>query len=130
MPENWKIDESLETFGQHLRIARLRRGLAQASVAGMAGISLRTLQKLEDGNPGVALRTAAAVMLALGFGTPFDSLCDPEADETGRLLDLERIPKRGRRFRRDSAEAVTAVDVEDEVEASAETGDGLSGPSM
>ena len=130
MPEDWKIDESLETFGQHLRTARLRRGLAQASVAGMAGISLRTLQKLEDGNPGVALRTVAAVMLALGFGTPFDSLCDPEADETGRLLDLERIPKRGRRFRRDSAEAVTAVDVDDEVEASAETGDGLSGPSM
>ena len=36
-------------------------------------------------------------MFALGFDTPFDFLCAPEADETGQLLDMERIPKRGRR---------------------------------
>jgi len=98
-------DESLEAFGQHLRTARLRRGLTQASVAAMAGVSLRTLQKLEGGDPGVALRTAAAVMAALGFGTPFGELCAPKDDETGRLLDLARIPKRGRRLRRNDAEA-------------------------
>ena len=99
--EDWRIGESLEAFGRNLRTARLRRGLAQASVATMAGVSLRTLQKLESGDPGIALKTAAAVMRVLGFGLPFEALCAPEADETGRLLDMERVPKRGRRLRRD-----------------------------
>lgn len=97
MQDGREIDASLEAFGRHLRTARLRRGLAQASVADMAGVSLRTLQKLESGDPGVAIRTVASVMKILGFGTSFDSLCSPETDETGHLLDMERVPKRGRR---------------------------------
>ncbi len=128
MQDGREIDASLEAFGRHLRTARLRRGLAQASVADMAGVSLRTLQKLESGDPGVAIRTVASVMKVLGFGLPFGTLCAPEGDEEGRRHDEARVPKRGRGIRRDSAEAVPAAD--DEVEASAETGDGPPGPSM
>ncbi|MCR5171210.1 MAG: hypothetical protein K6C33_12245, partial [Desulfovibrio sp.] len=69
-------------------------------------------------------------MKVLGFGLPFGTLCAPEGDEEGRRHDEARVPKRGRGIRRDSAEAVTAADVDDEVEASAETGDGPPGPSM
>ena len=123
-----EVEESLERFGSNLKTARLRRGLSQAGVAAMAGVSLRTVQKLEGGDPGIALRTAGAVMKVLGFGLPFGTLCAPEGDEEGRRHDEARVPKRGRGIRRDSAEAVTADD--DEVEASAETGDGPPGPSM
>ena len=97
MQDGREIDASLEAFGRHLRTARLRRDLAQASVADMAGVSLRTLQKLESGDPGVAIRTVASVMASLGFGLPFSVLCSPETDEEGQRLDLARIPKRGRR---------------------------------
>ncbi len=114
MPEeDWRICESLEAFGQNLRTARLRRGLAQASVAAMAGVSLRTLQKLESGDPGIALKTAASVMHVLGFGLPFEALCAPEADETGRLLDAARVPKRGRRLRREGEEPEDAAPSEE-----------------
>ncbi|MCR5258427.1 MAG: helix-turn-helix transcriptional regulator [Desulfovibrio sp.] len=92
-----EVEESLERFGSNLKTARLRRGLSQAGVAAMAGVSQRTLQKLEGGDPGVKIQTAASVMKVLGFGTPFDSLCSPGTDEEGRLLDMERVPKRGRR---------------------------------
>ncbi len=98
MLESWKIEESLTAFGLNLRTARLRRGLTQGAVAAMAGVSAKTLQKLEAGDPGVALKTAAAVMLVLGFGSPFEDLCAPEMDETGKLLDVARVPKRGRRM--------------------------------
>ena len=118
--DDWRIGESLERFGRNLRTARLRRGLAQASVATMAGVSLRTLQKLEGGDPGVALRIAASVMRVLGFGLPFEALCAPEADETGRLLDAARVPKRGRRLRRE----------EDAPEGAAPSGEAPGGPSM
>ncbi len=117
-----EVEASLEAFGRNLRTARLRRGLAQASVAAMAGVSLRTLQKLECGDPGIALRTAAGVMQSLGFGLPFEGLCAPDADETGRLLDMDRMPKRGRRIRRDGAEG--------EVEVPGVAADASSGPSM
>jgi hypothetical protein len=38
----------------------------------------------------------ASALFALGFGTPVDELADPRRDETGLLLDLERLPKRAR----------------------------------
>ena len=56
MQEDGKINERLQAFGRNLRTARLRRGLAQGSVAAMAGVSLRTLQKLESGDHGIALK--------------------------------------------------------------------------
>nr|MCR5259230.1 helix-turn-helix domain-containing protein [Desulfovibrio sp.] len=108
MDDGSEVKASLARFGAHLRTARLRRGLSQAGVAAMAGVSLRTLQKLESGDPGVAIRTVASVMKVLGFGLPFGTLCAPEGDEEGRRHDEARVPKRGRGIRRDSAEAVTA----------------------
>ncbi len=127
MPESWRVEESLATYGRNLRTARLRRGLTQGAVAVMAGVSAKTVQKLENGDPGVALRTAGAVMLALGFGTPFEVLCSPETDETGRLLDMERVPKRGRR------RSVQGPGLEDGAEGEDDAGDSgeeLAGPSM
>ncbi len=100
MEDGREIEASLVAFGAHLRTARLRRGLSQAGVAAMAGVSLRTLQKLEGGDPGIALKTVASVMHVLGFGLPFSVLCSPETDETGRWHDEARMPKRGRRIRR------------------------------
>ena len=36
------------------------------------------------------------VLFALGRGTPFDTLLDMAQDDTGLLLDQERLPKRVR----------------------------------
>ncbi|MCR5257358.1 MAG: helix-turn-helix domain-containing protein [Desulfovibrio sp.] len=122
-----EVDESLAKFGANLKTARLRRGLSQAGVAAMAGVSQRTLQKLEGGDPGIALRTAGAVMKALGFGLPFDGLCSPETDEEGRRYDEARMPKRGRRRRRFGTVDVDGAGGEDDAGDSVEE---PAGPSM
>ena len=44
----------------------------------------------------VGLGVYVAALFALGFGTSVDELADPRRDETGLLLDLERLPKRAR----------------------------------
>ena len=127
MEDGREIEASLHAFGQHLRTARLRRGLSQAGVAAMAGVSLRTLQKLERGDSGIALKTAAAVMRVLGFGLPFKALCAPEADETGRLLDAARVPKRGRRRPVQDPGLGDGAEGEDDA---GDSGEELAGPSM
>ena len=65
-------------------------------VAERAGISTRTLASLEKGEPGVSVGTVAAVLYALGMGTPFSDLLDQKNDTFGLMLDEERLPKRAR----------------------------------
>ena len=91
------VRRSLAKFGEDLRFARLRRGLPMTLVAQRAKISLSTLRKIENGNPGVSLGNYAAVMFALNLGTPFSDLVAPSKDEVGLQLDLENVPKRARK---------------------------------
>ena len=65
-------------------------------VAERAGISTRTLASLEKGETGVSVGNVAAVIYALGMGTPFSELLDQKNDTLGLLLDEERLPKRAR----------------------------------
>ena len=61
-----KTQEILQTMGEQIKLARLRRDLSAALVAERAGISRATLWKVEAGNPGVAIGMYAAVLHALG----------------------------------------------------------------
>lgn len=65
-------------------------------VAERAGISTRTLSSLEKGEPGVSIGNVAAVIVALGMGTPFSTILDQKNDTFGLLLDEGRLPKRAR----------------------------------
>ncbi len=101
MWKNWKIDKSLQQLGHNIRMARIRRRIMQSLVAERAGISVKTLQRIEAGDPGVSIRAVDAVLFALGFGTPLAGLCPPALDETGLLLEEERMPSRVRRRKDD-----------------------------
>ena len=92
MRKSWKIDKSLETLGRNIRTARIKRRLMQSLATERAGISAKTLQKAEAGHPGVSIRAVAGVLFALGVGTPLESLCAPATDETGMLLEEQRLP--------------------------------------
>ena len=93
---NLHVSRSLKKFGNDLRSARLRRRLPMSLVAERAGISTRTLASLEKGETGVSVGNVAAVIYALGMGTPFSELLDQKNDTFGLLLDEERLPKRAR----------------------------------
>lgn len=91
------LEKSLVKLGSDIRSARLRRRLMQSLVAERAGISVNTLSKIEKGDPGVSIGNVAAVLWALGFGTPFSELVAPQNDTAGWMLEEERLPRRARR---------------------------------
>ncbi|HBR93647.1 MAG TPA: transcriptional regulator [Opitutae bacterium] len=82
----------MESFGENLRLARLRRKLSAERVAERAGISRRTLVSIESGEPTVAMGNYFQVMRVLGLEKDFGLLA--RDDEMGRKLqDMELRPK-------------------------------------
>lgn len=75
----------LETMGEQIKLARLRRDLSAELVAERAGISRTSLWKVESGSPAVAIGIYAAVLNALG-GMDTDLLLIAKDDELGRQM--------------------------------------------
>jgi transcriptional regulator with XRE-family HTH domain len=83
----------LEGFGANLKLARLRRNYSSETVAQRAGITRRTLSKVEQGDPGVALGIYARVMQVLRLESDLAKLAVD--DVLGRKLqDAGLTPKR------------------------------------
>ena len=98
---NIAVIRSIRKLGRDIKSARLRRRLPMSLVAERAGISVRTLSNLEKGETGVSIGHVAAVIAALGMGTPFSDILDHKNDSFGLLLDEGRLPKRARLSRKD-----------------------------
>ena len=78
--------------GGNLKLARLRRKFSAATVAQRAGISGKTLYRVEHGDPAVALGTYARVLQVLRLEQDLAIL--GADDELGRkLLDAGLITK-------------------------------------
>ncbi len=79
-----KAEELLRTFGENIRLARLRRNITAKLEAERAGISIATLAKIENGAPTVAIGHYMQVLLTLGLER--DILKVAADDELGRKL--------------------------------------------
>jgi len=83
----------LSDLGERLRLARKRRRLSNAVVAGRAGISRTTLYKVEAGDAGATLGAYVRVLAVLGLEGDLNQLAAD--DRLGRKLqDLALEPKR------------------------------------
>ena len=89
-----KVRRSLSKLGDDLSIARRKRRLTAAAMCERVGVSKATWQRMEKGDPTVSLGAYAQALFVLGFGVPLGELADQSADETGLLLEAERLPKR------------------------------------
>ena len=85
---------ALRSLGRDLRIARKKRRMPMADFAERMGVSLGTLARLENGEPGVSLGAFAMALLALGELRRLDELLDVARDDTGLLLDVASLPQR------------------------------------
>lgn len=82
MPSTEKI---LETMGEQIKLARLRRQLSVELVAERAGISRATLWNVEKGSPSVAIGIYAATLHALN-NMDKDLLLIAKDDEFGKKM--------------------------------------------
>lgn len=94
LPNTEKI---LETMGEQIKLARLRRNLTVELVSERAGISRATLWKVEQGSAGVAMGIYACVLHALN-GMDNDLLLIAKDDEIGRKMQELNLTTRKRAF--------------------------------
>ena len=79
----------LETLGEQIKLARLRRDLSSSQIAERAGIARGTLIKVERGDEGAAIGIYLRVLIALGLGQ--DILLLAKDDELGRKLQDAKL---------------------------------------
>ncbi|HEX7360064.1 MAG TPA: helix-turn-helix transcriptional regulator [Bryobacteraceae bacterium] len=103
-----RIARLLKGFGENLKLARLRRKHSADTVAQRAGITRRTLYKVERGDPGVALGVYARVMQVLRLEGDLshlavDDVLGRKLQDAGIMLK-RRAPKKASKL---SADTVT-----------------------
>lgn len=93
-----KTQRILETVGEQIKLARLRRKFSGEMVAERAGIGRNTLISIEQGKPTVSMGHYLNVLKVLGLENNFLLLA--KDDELGRKLQdaklspKERAPKK------------------------------------
>lgn len=92
--------EILETMGEQIKMARLRRDISAELVAERANISRATLWNIEKGSPSVAIGNYAAVLHALN-NMDRDLLKVAKDDEFGRKLQDLNISTKKRASNRE-----------------------------
>jgi transcriptional regulator with XRE-family HTH domain len=92
-----RIKRELASLGERLRNARLRRAYSAEIIAQRAGITRKTLGRVEQGDPAVAMGIYVRVLQALGLDTDLGLIA--RDDELGRRLQ-DLALKRPRRVRR------------------------------
>jgi len=60
------------------------------------GVSLSTVQRVERGDPGVAIGNIAMAFLCINCLEKLESVLDPSIDEIGTVMDAVYLPKRAR----------------------------------
>ena len=95
------VRRALRKLGHDIRDARRRRRIPVAIMAERASISRMTLNKVEKGEPGVAMGTYATVLFVLGMADRLADLADPKNDAVGLALEEEHLPQRIRRAHRE-----------------------------
>ena len=89
-----KLEQKMQTVGEQIKLARLRRNLSIAQVAERATCSPLTVSRIEKGAPTVAIGIYLRVLYALQLDDDILSLA--KDDELGRVLQDMNLPQRER----------------------------------
>ncbi len=91
-----KVRRGLKKLGADIAVARKKRRLTVEMMLERTSLSKQTYQRIEKGDPSASIGAYAMCLFALGFNDPFSDIADMKNDDTGLLLDRERLPKRVR----------------------------------
>lgn len=84
------IEKQMAALGQRLREARLRRRISTLLFAERMNVSRDTLNRLEKGDPSIAMGTYARALRVLGIEKDIDKVA--QDDELGRKLQDLNMP--------------------------------------
>src|ERR1700692_1154326 len=90
------VVRALTKLGRDISLARRRRHMTQESLAERIGSSLRTVRRLEQGDPHISLHHIARTLHVFGEIERFNRLLDTGADTIGLTLMVEQLPQRVR----------------------------------
>ena len=93
------MDEALREAGRRFAQVRLARNITQAELSQRAGVSKRSLERLESGAGGLRLDVFFAVCGALSLTDGFESLLPEVQLSPQDILARRTLPKRARRRR-------------------------------
>ena len=85
---------SLKTLGDNLAIARVRRRESQRAWAKRVGVSVPTLIRMEQGDPGVSAGIYATALWLIGRAQSLGEAADPKSDRAALELDVREAAKR------------------------------------
>lgn len=90
------VRRALRKLGANVHDARKRRRLPMSVLADRAFTSRTTLQRIEEGDPGVGMGIYAAVLQALGLLDELAAVADVSRDSVGQFLATADLPTRAR----------------------------------
>ncbi len=85
---------ALKTLGENLAIARIRRRESQRVWAKRIGVSVPTLIRMEQGDPGVGAGIYATALWLIGRVQALSDAADPNNDRSALELDVRAATKR------------------------------------
>jgi transcriptional regulator with XRE-family HTH domain len=88
------VERALLAAGDNLALARRRRGISTSSMAERAGISKKTLYRLEQGDPGVSWGAVVRVLNILNLLPELSKALDTTNDALGLALMNKAVAKR------------------------------------
>jgi DNA-binding XRE family transcriptional regulator len=91
-----RVRRSLAKLGKDLKDARRKRNLTVEMMVERVGVSKATYLKVEKGDPSVSMGVYAMTLFTLGFSNALAEIADSRNDETGMLMDSNRLPQRVR----------------------------------
>jgi transcriptional regulator with XRE-family HTH domain len=94
----------LQELGQHLTVARKRRGETRRDWAKRLGVSIPTLMRLESGDPTVRVGILATALWMIGRVEALRELAPPASDLRALHRDVQKaLDRRIRRSKQDAA---------------------------
>ena len=97
------VARAMRKIGKDIGDARRRRRITAKLLAERAGVSPRTIAKIEKGEACVTMGSYASVLFSLGMLERLSDLVDGRHDVRGRELADENLPKRVRMPRKDKS---------------------------
>ena len=86
--------DALRRLGENLAVARVRRKESQRAWAQRLGVSVPTLIRLEQGDPGVSAGIIATALWMMGRSDALPQLADPALDRGALEMDVREALKR------------------------------------